>query len=66
MNIVWSQYWNQVHGCNPEDIRKYEVGLQTIRNLPDNIACILASIKEGQNAGVKLPIYDPRIYTNFI
>ena len=31
MNVVSSQYWNQVHGKVPEDVRKDKEGLQTMR-----------------------------------
>ena len=31
MPIVTSQYWNQVHGYTPEDVKKDKEGLQTMR-----------------------------------
>ena len=37
MNVVSSQYWNQVHGKGPEDVRKDKEGLQTMRTLARNI-----------------------------
>ena len=38
MHVVSSQYWNQVHGYTPEDVRKDAEGLQTMRTLAQNIA----------------------------
>lgn len=66
MNVVGSQYWNQVHGFTPEDVRKDEEGLQTMRSLAENMAWLLASIEAGQKTGVKPPVYEPRMYTHFI
>lgn len=66
MNVVGSQYWNQVHGFTSEDVRKDEEGLQTMRSLAENMAWLLASIESGQNTGVKPPVYEPRMYTHFI
>lgn len=37
MHTVGSQYWNQVHGYMPDDVRKDEEGLQTMRSLAQNI-----------------------------
>ena len=33
MPIASSQYWNMVHGYTPDDVRKDEEGMQTMRNL---------------------------------
>ena len=66
MPIVTSQYWNQVHGYTPEDVRKDEEGLQTMRTLAENIAWLLQCIKAGREQGIKFPQYEPRISTNFI
>jgi len=66
MPIVTSQYWNQVHGHTPEDVRKDEEGLQTMRTLGENMAWLLACIEAGRRAGVPLPVREPRRVTNFI
>lgn len=66
MPVVPSQYWNQVHGYTPEDVRKDEEGLQTMRTLGENMAWLLKCIEAGKNAGVQTPEYEPRISTNFI
>lgn len=66
MPIVTSQYWNQVHGYTPEDVKKDKEGLQTMRTLAENMAWLLHCIQAGRDQGVKKPQYEPRISTNFI
>ena len=66
MPVVSSQYWNQVHGHKPEDVKKDFEGLQTMRVLGENTAWLLKSIEAGRNAGIKFPQYEKRIMTNFI
>lgn len=66
MPVVSSQYWNQVHGFTPEDVRKDEEGLQTMRTLGENMAWLLKCIEAGKKAGVPMPEYENRISTNFI
>jgi len=41
MHIVGSQYWNQVHGNSPDEVRRDEEGLQTMRTLAQNMAWLL-------------------------
>lgn len=66
MPVVSSQYWNQVHGFTPEDVRRDEEGLQTMRTLGQNMAWLLKSIQAGRENGVKFPVYEEKIMTNFI
>ena len=66
MPVVSSQYWNQVHGFTPDDVRKDKEGLQTMRTLGENMAWLLRSIEAGRKAGVPAPVYEPVTYTNFI
>ena len=66
MPIVSSNYWNQVHGSTPEQVIKDEEGMQTMRQLGENMAWLLKSIEAGRNAGIKLPEYEKKIKTNFI
>ena len=63
MPLVTSQYWNQVHGNTPDEVRRDEEGLQTMRTLADNMAWMLYSIKA---AGLPLPEREARLRTNFI
>lgn len=66
MTVVASQYWNQVHGFTPEDVRKDEEGLQTMRTLAQNMAWLLKNRNAGKAQGISAPIYEARINTNFI
>ena len=66
MPVVSSQYWNQVHGYTPDDVKKDAEGLQTMRTLGQNMAWLLKSIEAGRKAGIRMPAYEPKISTNFI
>lgn len=66
MYIAGSQYWNMVHGSGPEDVRKDEEGMQTMRTLALNIAWLLKCIEAGKKSGIKRPEYEPVKMTNFI
>lgn len=66
MSVVGSQYWNQVHGFTPEDVRKDEEGLQTMRTLGENMVWMLKCIEAGKKQGVSAPVYEKRISTHFI
>ena len=66
MPVVSSQYWNQVHGYTPEDVRKDLEGLQTMRTLANNMAWLLKCIELGKQHGIELPVEEKRVSTNFI
>lgn len=66
MPIVSSQYWNQVHGNTPDEVRRDEEGLQTMRTLGRNMAWLLKCIEAGRAAGVAFPEREEPIRTNFI
>lgn len=66
MPIVTSQYWNMVHGNNPEEVKQDLEGMQTMRTLANNMAWILKCIEAGKNAGIDYPNNEPVIRTNFI
>lgn len=66
MPVVASQYWNQVHGKQPEDVLADAEGLQTMRTLADNMAWILKCIQAGRDSGILPPEREPVIRTNFI
>ncbi len=66
MPIVSSQYWNQVHGSCPDDVRQDEEGLQTMRTLARNMAWLLKCIEIGRISGIAAPEREPVIRTNFI
>ena len=66
MVVAGSQYWNQVHGFTPDDVRKDEEGLQTMRTLAQNMTWLLKNIESGRANGVCPPEYEPKTFTNFI
>lgn len=66
MPIVTSQYWNQVHGTNPDEVRKDEEGMQTMRTLGNNMAWLLKCIDVAKKNGVEYPENEKAIKTNFI
>lgn len=66
MPIVTSQYWNQVHGNTPDEVRQDAEGLQTMRRLGQNMAWLLRCIEAGKAAGVEPPQGEPLVRTNFI
>ena len=66
MVVVGSQYWNEVHGFTPDEVRKDLEGLQTMRTLARNIAWITKCIEAGKQAGIDYPTHEPVIMTNFI
>ena len=66
MPIVTSQYWNQVHGTNPDEVRKDEEGMQTMRTLGNNMAWLLKCIDVAKNNGVEYPENEKAVKTNFI
>ncbi len=65
MPVASSQYRNSVHGFTPEDVRKDEEGLQTMRTLGKNMAFLIKSIALGKEK-YGLPEREPQILTNFI
>ena len=66
MPIVSSNYWNQIHGNTPDEAKQDAEGLQTMRQLGENMAWLLQCIEAGRKAGVAEPVREPKIATNFI
>jgi len=63
MPVVSSQYWNAVHGNEPEEVKRDLEGLQIMRTLGSNMAWLIKNIKSGN------PPPEPekeRFHTNFI
>lgn len=65
MPVASSQYWNSVHGYTPEDVRKDEEGMQTMRTLGKNMAFLIKSIQLGKEK-YGLPEKEERVHTHFI
>lgn len=66
MPIVPSQYWNQVHGLEPEDVEEDFEGLQTMRTLAMNMSWLLKCIACGKANNIFSPQREDPIATNFI
>lgn len=66
MPVVSSQYWNQVHGFTPDDVRKDLEGLQTMRTLGSHMAWLLKCIEVGRQNGIEKPERETPVRTNFI
>ena len=66
MPVISSQYWNMVHGSNPEEVKKDLEGLQTMRTLGRNMTWFLKCKEAGEKAGVPLPWREDFTLTNFI
>ena len=66
MPIISSRYWNMVHGNTPDEVRKDEEGMQTMRILGRNMAYYLKCIEAGKKNGVELPKQEEVHFTNFI
>ena len=66
MPVVSSQYWNQVHGTTPEEVRQDEEGMQTMRTLGNNMAWLLKCIELGKKEEIPFPEGEKKIATNFI
>ena len=66
MPVVSGNYWNMVHGQSPEDVRKDEEGLQTMRAVGNNMAWLLQCIDAGAKQGIDRPAAEGKIMTNFV
>lgn len=66
MPVVSSNYWNNIHGRNGEDVNKDSEGLQTLRNGARNLVWILKCIESGRQNGLEHPQNEERIWTHFI
>ena len=66
MPIVTSQYWNQVHGTNPDEVKRDLEGMQTMRTLGNNMAWLLKCIDIAKKSGLEYPKNEEIIKTNFI
>ena len=66
MPIVSSQYWNQVHGNTPDEVRQDDEGMQTMRTLGENMAWLLKCIDIDRRLRLPAPEYEPPLRTNFI
>ena len=66
MPVVSSTYWNMVYGNTPDEAKRDEEGMQTMRNLGRNMAYLLRCIEAGKAAGIEAPAQEGAFKTNFI
>lgn len=66
MPVVTTPYGNMVHGLTPDEVRRDEEGMQTMRALGRNMAWLLKCIVAGKEQGHNYPEVEPPVFTNFI
>ncbi len=66
MFLIGSSYWNNVFGARKGEAKMDEEGLQTMRNLANNMAYILKCMEAGNKNGVEKPEREHSHYMNFI
>ena len=66
MPVISSQYWNMVHGTNPEEVKQDLEGMQVMRTLARNMAWFLRCKEAGMKAGVPFPVREDKVATNYI
>jgi multimeric flavodoxin WrbA len=65
MPVVSSQYWNSIHGTNPDETVQDLEGMMVMRTLGRNMAWLLKCIELAKGT-VPYPEPEPRVMTNFI
>ena len=66
MPVVSSQYWNQVHGNTPEEVKQDLEGMQTMRTLARNMAWVMKCMKADEKEEIPKPAYEEWTPTHFI
>jgi len=66
MPIVSGRYWNMIHGNSPEEVMQDIEGMENLKFLARNMAWLLQCIQAGEKAGVVMPEYETKTWTNFI
>ncbi|MBR1753246.1 flavodoxin family protein [bacterium] len=64
MPVASSTYWNMTHGFTPEDVKKDEEGLQTMRNLARNMAFMMKALNDAKEK-YGLPKLETSSFTSF-
>lgn len=65
MPLASSQYWNSVHGREPQEAQQDGEGMQTMRTLANNMSFLIKSIALGREK-YGLPQKEKRISTHFV
>ena len=66
MPVVSSNYWNEVHGTTPEEVRQDVEGMQTMRVLGNAMAWMVRAFALARAQGLPPPVLEPKVFTNFI
>ena len=66
MPIVSGRYWNMIHGNTPEQVMQDLEGMENLRFLGQNMTWLLRCIEAGAAAGIEMPEYETKTWTNFI
>lgn len=66
MPIVSGRYWNMIHGNTPEQVKQDLEGMENLRILGRNMTWLLRCIEAGAEAGIEMPEYETKTWTNFI
>lgn len=66
MPVVSAHYWNMVHGNTPDEVKRDEEGLHTMRTIGKNMAWLLQCIEAGKAAGIQPEVMKQKPWTNFI
>ena len=66
MPIVSGRYWNMIHGNTAEEVKQDLEGMENLRFLGRNMAWLLECIEAGMRAGIEMPEYERKTWTNFI
>ena len=66
MPLVSGRYWAAVHGRTPEEVRRDEEGVQTVKDIADNMVWLLRCLEAGRKAGIEMPEKGPLPKTHFI
>lgn len=66
MPLVSGRYWAAVHGRTSEEVRRDEEGVQTLKDIADNMIWLLRCLEAGRKTGIEMPEKGPLPKTHFI
>ena len=66
MPIVSGRYWNMIHGNTAEEVKEDLEGMENLRFLGRNMAWLMRCIEAGADAGVEMPEFERKVWTNFV
>lgn len=63
MYMPTTNYWNIIHGGAPAEVYKDDEGMQIMSVLGKNMAHLMKVL---ENSKTSAPVYEPKVFTNFI